>query len=325
MKKHGLYLPLFILVLLFLTGSSMDNNSVNKAGYIIVDGLKRTYLLHLPSSDFNHPLPIVLVLHGGGGKGGKMITLTYGGFDKLADKKGFMVVYPDGFDKNWNDGRSMSEANYETFKNDTDDTRFISALIDDLIKKYNADPKHVFVTGISNGAMMSYRLGCELSGKIAAIAPVAGNIPENFFPRCKPSSCIPVLAINGDADPLMPYNGGDVTGPFGRRKFGRVMSAKESVLFWVRNNGCSEDPVISQMPDKDPEDGTLVQKKMFSDGKNQSEVILYTIRNGGHTWPGGYQYLGKWIVGRTCMDMDATEVIWEFFEKHLNGDRLDSD
>jgi polyhydroxybutyrate depolymerase len=313
MKKNGLSLPVIILAFLFLTGFSVDNNSGNKAGYIIIDGLKRTYLLHLPSSDFNHPLPVVFVLHGGGGKGEKMIKLTFGGFDKLADKKGFLVVYPDGFEKNWNDGRSMTEADYDTFKNNTDDAGFISALIDELIKKYNADPKRVFVTGISNGAMMSYRLGCELSGKIAAIAPVAGNIPQNFFQRCKPTKPLSVLAINGDADPLMPYNGGEVTGPFGKRKFGRVMSANESVLFWVKNNGCALDPVITEVPDNDQNDGTHVQKKLFTSMKNLSEVILYTIKNGGHTWPGGYQYLGKWIVGRTCRDFDATEAIWDFF------------
>jgi polyhydroxybutyrate depolymerase len=316
MKKHGLNLPLLILILMFLSGFSGDNNSNgNKTGYIIIDGLRRTYILHIPSSGFNHLLPVVFVLHGGGGNGGKMIKLTYGGFDKLADKTGFIVVYPDGFEKNWNDGRSMSEANYDTFKNNTDDVGFISALIDDLIKKYNADAKRVFVTGISNGAMMSYRIGCELSGKIAAIAPVAGNIPENFINQCKPSKPVSVLAINGDTDPLVPFNGGDVTGPFGKRKFGRVLSAHESVMFWVKNNGCSPDPIIIDVPDKDPDDVTRVQKQQFINGRNNSEVILYTIKNGGHTWPGGYQYLGEWIVGRTCRDMNATEVIWEFFER----------
>jgi polyhydroxybutyrate depolymerase len=316
MKNHGLTLPLLIMVFLFLTGFSEGNSSNrNKAGYIIIDGLKRTYLLHIPSPDFNHPLPVVFVLHGGGGNGEKMIMLTYGGFDKLADKKGFIVVYPDGFEKNWNDGRNMSEASYETFKNNTDDAAFISALIDDLIKKYNADAKRVFVTGISNGAMMSYRLGCELSGKIAAIAPVSGNIPLNYVKQCSPSNPVSVLVINGDADPLMPYNGGEVTGPFGKRKFGMVLSVHESVMFWVKNNGCSPDPIITDMTDMDPDDATQVQKQQFINGSNNSEIILYTIRNGGHTWPGGYQYLGEWIIGRTCRDLNATEVIWEFFER----------
>ena len=317
MKNHELTIPLLILVSLILSGTSVNNNpDGNKAEHIIVNGLQRTYLIHTPVSDFNHPMPIVFVLHGGGGTGAKMIKLTYGGFNKLADNKGFIVVYPDGFEKNWNDGRSMAEANYETFKNNTDDAGFISALIDDLIKKYNADAKRVFVTGISNGAMMSYRLGCELSGKIAAIAPVAGNIPENFIKQCKPSNSVSVLAINGDSDPLVPFNGGDVTGPFGKRKLGKVLSAHESVMFWVKNNECSPDPIITDVPDKNPDDGTRVQKQQFINGRDNSEVILYSIKNGGHTWPGGYQYLGEWIVGRTCRDMNAAEVIWEFFERH---------
>jgi polyhydroxybutyrate depolymerase len=316
MKNYGFIFPLLILLLLFPAGFTGDNNPYgNKSGYILIDGLRRTYILHIPSSGFDHQLPVVFVLHGGGGNGGKMIKLTYGGFDRLADKKGFIVVYPDGFEKNWNDGRSMSEVNYETFKNNTDDVGFISALIDELIKKYKADMKRVFVTGISNGAMISYRLGCELSGKIAAIAPVAGSIPENFVKKCKPSNPVSVLAINGDEDPLMPYNGGEVTGPFGKRKFGRVLSVHESVMFWVKNNGCSADPIITDVQDNNPDDGTRVQKQQFINGRNNSEVILYTIKNGGHTWPGGYQYLGEWIVGRTCRDMNAAEVIWEFFER----------
>lgn len=316
MKNYSLTLTSIIL-LLFLTGFSVNNMSDgDKAGYIIINGLKRTYLIHTPAKDFNHPMPVVIVLHGGGGSGKNMTKLTCGGFDKLADNKGFIVVYPDGIDKHWNDGRNVSETGSETSENNIDDTGFISALIDDVIKKYNADSKRVFVTGISNGAMMSYRLGCELSGKITAIAPVAGNIPENFIPQCKPSKPVSVLAINGDADPLVPYEGGEVTGPFGKKKLGRVLSAHESVLFWVKNNGCQKDPIITDLADTDPDDGTRVQKQQFINGRDRSEVILYTIRYGGHTWPGGNQYLGKWIVGRTCRDMNATDVIWEFFEKH---------
>jgi polyhydroxybutyrate depolymerase len=315
MKKHNLIVQALILGILFLTGFSENMFSAdNRSGSLMVNGLKRTYIIHLPAT-VNTMMPLVIVLHGGGGKGKSMVKLTNSGFDKLSDKKGFIVVYPDGIDKHWNDDRNGSETGYVTHEKNIDDVGFISALIDELIKKYNIDSKRVYVTGMSNGAIMSYRLGCELSGKIAAIAPVAGNIPENLQ-NCRPSNPVPVLAINGDKDPLVPYDGGEVTGPFGKKKLGKVLSTHESILFWVKTNGCSSNPVVTDVPDNDRDDGTRVQKLQFMNDRNNCDVILYTIKGGGHTWPGGYQYLGEWIVGKTCRDIIATEVIWEFFEKH---------
>ena len=300
---------------MIFTGNNIS--SENRTESIIVDGLKRTYLIHIPSSiNVNEPLPLLIVLHGGGGNGKSMVKLTKGGFDRLSDKKGFIVVYPDGIDKHWNDGRNATETGYSTHEENTNDVAFIAALIDHLIKKFNADAKRVYVTGMSNGAMMSYRLGCELSGKIAAIAPVAGNIPKNLIQLCSPSCPVAVLAINSENDPLVPFTGGDVTGPFGRKKLGKVLSASESVMFWVKKNDCSPDPVVTDLPDNDPDDGTRVQRLQYLNGKNNPEVILYIIKGGGHTWPGGDQYLGEWIIGKTCRDINATEIIWDFFEKH---------
>jgi len=125
-------------------------------------------------------LPLVIVLHGGGGTGEDQVKLTEGGLNTLADKEGFIVVYPDGFDKHWNDGRSGEETGYRTQEENIDDVGFISSLISYFIKELNIDPKRVYVTGMSNGAMMSYRLACELTEKIAAVAPVAGNMPQNL-------------------------------------------------------------------------------------------------------------------------------------------------
>ena len=311
MKNNKLIVPALILGALLLSGFSGNKvSSEDRSGSIMVNGLSRTYKIHLPAPA-KTMMPLMIVLHGKGGEGKSMVKLTKSGFDKLSDRKGFIVVYPNGIDRHWNDGRNeLTDP-----KDNPDDVGFISALIDDLIKKYSADPKRVYVTGMSNGALLSYRLGCELSGKIAAIAPVAGNIPENLR-NCKPSNTVPLLAINSDKDPLVPYNGGDITGPFGKKKKGKVLSAHESVMFWVKNNGCSTNPVVTDLPDNDPHDGTQVQKEQFMNGRNNSEVILYTIKGGGHTWPGGYQYLGKWIIGKTCRDIVATDVIWEFFEKH---------
>lgn len=245
-----------------------------------------------------------------------MILITRKGFNKLADKDGFIVVYPDGIDLNWNDGRMDEEANDRAHRENIDDVGFISALIDSMISNYNIDPKRVYVTGISNGAIMSYRLACELTYKITAIAPVDGNIPLMLLPECSPSRSISVLAINNINDPLVPYDGGNIYGSIRRANLGKVLSVDESILFWVNWNKCSPNPVITEVPDRDLKDGTKVIRKQYLNGTEGTEVILFSIDGGGHTWPGGFQYLPVAIIGRTCRDFDANEVIWSFFKNH---------
>ena len=316
-RQNQIITSLLVVTALFLNFSNRTISETNNTDSIIVDGLKRSWLIHIPLSyDINKSVPLLIALHGGGGTGRNMETLTSGGFDRIANIKGFVVVYPDGIEKYWNDGRSIEETRYWVQRKNIDDVGFISALIDHLVNKMNIDPKRVYVTGMSNGAIMSYRLACELSGKIAAIAPVAGNIPQNLLLSCSPSRPVSVLAINGLDDPLVPFAGGDVTGPYGLKKLGKVLSAPESIKVWVKNNECLETPVITYEPDMKPQDGTRVRKEAYTNGKNNSEVILYAIEGGGHTWPGGYQYLGEKIVGKTSRDINADEVIWDFFEKH---------
>ena len=169
------------------------------------DGLERSFIVFIPSL-FNKSvqIPLVIVLHGRGTNGEAMNLVTRKGFDKLADKDGFIMVYPDGIELNWNDGRMDEEANDRAHKENIDDVGFISALIDFMIKDYNIDPKRVYVTGMSNGAIMAYRLACELSDKITAIAPVDGNIPYLLSSKCAPSRPVSVLAINNVNDPSGP-------------------------------------------------------------------------------------------------------------------------
>lgn len=280
---------------------------------IIFAGLERTYRLHIPPSyDKNKFMPLLIVLHGGGGTGERMEKLTQGGFNKLSDKEGFLVVYPDGIEKNWNDGRE--NVKYRAHREKIDDVGFISSLIEHLAVEHRIDKKRVYVTGISNGAMMSFRLGCELSEKIAAIAPVAGAMPENLPSRCSPSRQIPVLMVSNTEDRLVPWKGGDIR--FGRKTFGRALSVPETVKYWVTHNQCSSSPTISMEPDRDPNDGTRVRKELYNQCRKSSEVVLFAIEGGGHTWPGGHQYLPQWIVGKTSRDIDASGVIWNFFKNH---------
>lgn len=284
---------------------------------LVHDNLERTFHIHLPLLfDKSVPLPLVIALHGRGGNGESMILVTRKGFDILADNERFIVVYPDGIELNWNDGRMDEEANDRAHRENIDDVGFISALIDFMKEKYNIDLKRVYVTGISNGAILSYRLACELSNKICAIAPVDGNIPYMLSPDCSPSRPVSVLAINNLNDPLVPFEGGEVYGHFHRVMLGRLLSVDESIGFWVKQNKCSTTPVVNEEPDRDPKDGTRVMRKEYTNGDEQTEVILYTVDGGGHTWPGGFQYLPVWIIGKTSKDIDANEVIWSFFKNH---------
>ena len=294
------------------TSSSKNNNYSNSLTW---GGLKRTYLIHLPQHyNKNSQKSLVIVLHGGGGNGRGMIRLT--NFNNVADKEGFIVVYPDGIDKHWNDGREGSETSHKAHIDQIDDVGFISVLIDKLTVELNIDKRRVYVCGISNGAMMTYRLGCELTQKIAAIAAIAGNMPKSLV-CSKNLQQIPVLIISGTDDPLMPFNGGNITGPFGNKKLGQVLSLKETVVFWTKFNNCSLSPMFSYEPDKDPDDGTRVRKEIYRGDTNSSEVVVYIIEKGGHTWPGGYQYLPEKLIGKTSKDINATELIWDFFKTHL--------
>jgi polyhydroxybutyrate depolymerase len=315
-RKH-IFPSAFFVSLLLAEPPQNLGHGMDYTDSMIIGGSKRTWLIHFPETmDKTKPLPLLIALHGGGGTGHDMIRLTLGGFNTLADKNGFLVVYPDGIDKHWNDGRISDKPGHQADKRNNDDVGFISSLIDHLVKDLNADPKRVYVTGMSNGAIMSYRLACELSRKIAAIAPVAGNIPENLLHSCSPSMPVSVLAINSVNDPLVPFGGGYVTGPYGLRKLGKVLSASESVKFWADHDSCSKIPVTDYEPDGDPHDGTRIKREVYGNGENKTEVVLYSIEGGGHTWPGGYQYFNERIIGKTCRDMNANEVIWSFFDRH---------
>ena len=281
------------------------------------NNLERTYIIHIPQGhDKSAQVPLVLALHGRGTTAEGMVLITRRGFNYLADRDGFIVVYPNGIERNWNDGRMDEEANDRAHMENIDDVGFISALIDSMIEEYNVDPGRVYVTGMSNGALMAYRLACGLSFKIAAIAPVDGNMPSLLMSECSPSEPVSVLAINNVNDPLVPFEGGMIIGNYRKTKLGKVLSADKSIAFWVLHNQCSSEPVITREPDRDLKDGTQVTTKEYLNGIKGTEVILYIIDGGGHTWPGGLQYLPAWKIGKTSREFDANEVIWSFFKRH---------
>jgi polyhydroxybutyrate depolymerase len=274
-------------------------------------GLSRSYILYEPERRPAGPVPLIIVMHGGGGTASGMIRMTRKRFNVLADREGLLVVYPEGFDRHWNDFRV--DANDRAHNENVDDVGFISALIDLLVREKGADPRRVFATGISNGGFMSYRLACQLSDKIRAIAPVTAAMPVNPRGECAPGRPVPVLIMNGTKDPLVPYNGGEIRLLGVSRGFAK--STGETVNIWVKQNACSEKSSTVSLPDKSPEDDSTVEKTVYPSTGGIPCVTLYTIRGGGHTWPGGQQYLGKRLVGTANRDISGCDEIWDFFRQ----------
>jgi len=311
-QRIGFGIVLLLLIVLALPSLAFQQAKPSISKEIEVGNRKRTFLLHVPPSlPKDKPAALVMVFHGGGGTGAGTERLTR--FSDLADREGFLVVYPDGVSNNWYDGREVDLS--IAHKNKIDDVAFISAMIDAISKDHPVDPKRIYATGISNGGIFSHYLAALLSGRIAAIAPVVGGLADPFHQHFKPDRPVSVLIIQGKNDPLVPYDGGDIRGPLGGKR-GKIISTEAAVKTWAEHNGCDKEPVVSKLPDKDPKDGCTVLRSAWGNGKDKTEVVLYAIEGGGHTWPSGPQYLAEGIIGKVCRDFDGTEIIWEFFKNH---------
>jgi len=276
---------------------------------------ERSYGVYAPARLApSQKLPLVVALHGGGGKAASMRRISRNGFETLADAHGALVAYPQGVDKHWNDTRG--DLTRKAQRENIDDVAFLRAMVKEISGRYPVDPARVYATGISNGAMMSYALACGAADIFAAVAPVAGAMPEKLLAACDPSRPVPVLIISGTDDNLVHWEGGDVTGPFGKRKFGRVISVEKSRDFWLKNDACDLSKKTVSSRDEDAKDGTSLSREVYPSCAGGSAVELIRIEGGGHTWPGGRQYLGEWLVGKTSQELSACSEIWGFFLKH---------
>lgn len=267
-------------------------------------GLERTYHLTQPTNDV---APLVFVLHGGGGRGDLIARIT--GFDAWCQAHGFIGCFPDGIDKNWNDGRDLPERTAS--RENIDDVGFLTNLIDQI---QNVDRERVYIVGASNGAMLGYRAAIEQPKAFAAIASVIGQLPIPFAYEHQPTVPMPVLFMLGTEDPICPFEGGTLT--IQREKAGQVMSAAESVDYWLQANQCAAIPdetLIAQRTDDQPMN---VWRETYGGGLDDSEVVLYRVEGGGHTWPGGEQYAPEFLIGKTCRAFSATDHIGEFLLRH---------
>lgn len=272
-------------------------------------GLERNYLVHVPPKyDGRKLTPVVLVLHGGGSNAA--MTVRYTGLNDKADTAGFIAVYPNGTGRveralTWNAGNCCGYAQ----RHQIDDVAFVSALLDDLEKVARVDRRRIFATGISNGGMMSYRLAAELSDRIAAIAPVAGTLgTENV----KPKRPVSVLHFHGTDDKFLPFAGGRGAKSLTQTNFHPV---EQTLATWVKNNGCPVLPQTSKVPHV-AKDELRVTRRDYGPGRNGSEVVLYLIEGGGHTWPGRQPLIEIEFLGPSTGDISANDLMWSFFEKH---------
>jgi len=314
LNKNIFYcLCIFSLLIIFslLTYARSEKNTAPDeliSGVIEIDGLKRTYRVHLPQSyKKNNLYPLVLSLHGRFGNAKNQAKLS--GFNEISERENFIVVYPEGaavWKRGWSDGRGKIEVRGVLI----DDVKFIIKLLDKIENEFSIDRSRIYACGMSNGGFMSMRLACKLSNRVAAVAAVGATFGEDLANECQPERAVPVLIITGTEDPLVLYQGGVVE----QSDFnGRYFSAKDSILKWAEYNGCKKGPLKNDLPDTS-NDGTTVVKIKYSDCEDGSSVILYEIVNGGHTWPGGPQYIPERFVGRTSTDINASETIWGFFK-----------
>ena len=275
--------------------------------------MRRRYLVHLPES-YNETLqwPVVIMFHGGGGTAKSAISTTE--WTTKADKEGFIAVFPEGTSPNpslpgrfignpqsWNDG--SKRPTIRAAENGVNDIAYVSAMIDDLKKRYHVNHRQIYSTGFSNGASMSFRVGRELSSKIAAIAPVAGH---DWIDN-KPDRPVPLIFIVGAVDPLCPIEGGKVF--IGKKSFGEKPKIRKMLSKWVRLHGGQEQS--RQIFNKDQSKG-----EAFNRPGEFETVVLYIIGGHGHHWPGGKSLLGERFAGKNTSQLKATDVIWEFFKTH---------
>jgi polyhydroxybutyrate depolymerase len=270
--------------------------------FLMRDGGRRRYRVHVPPV-----VPIgaslVIQLHGGGGNGPGIDRVTR--FHHLADSERFVVVSPSGLEQRWNDGRHGVHPRGDA----VDDVGFLAAVIDCVAGWLPIDRRRVYVAGISNGAMMAARLAAEIPDRIAAVGQVAGTIAEDGPTWWHPDRPVPIIQFHGTADPILPYAGGAVR--MTRRDRvdrGRVLGVDEWAELLTAHNHAIGPLVATLQPD--------VTIRAWGGATRQNDVEFWCVAGGGHTWPGGPQYLPPAIIGSTTTTFDATAQLWRFFSAH---------
>lgn len=278
-----------------IASAAQPISSGNMQGGIIHRGRRRTYYLHIPKSyKEDRPLPLVLAFHGFGKQGKDMAAFT--GLSNLADRKGFIVVYPDAINKRWDVGDNPQPG--------VDDVSFANALITHLTQILAVDKQRIYATGLSDGGFLVQKIACQKPGQIAAFASVAASLPIQVKQTCQKSFPISMLMINGTADPFVPWQGGKP--PKVRIGINLALPAvPEAINFWRQHNACTSSREVKQLS------GTRVEVARYPHCKGGKEVVLVTLKGAGHIWPGG---------SGPSQFLSASVEIWDFFSRHSQKD-----
>ena len=301
------------LCCLLATGGLMSSQEAGAheapgAGEIAISHQGRQRSAHVyvpPAYTSAKPAPLVLVFHGGGGDAANAERTVQ--MQRLADLHGLIVVYPNGTgvlnDRllTWNAANCCGFA----MQQKVDDVAFVRELIASLKRRYAIDPKRIYATGLSNGGMMSYRLGCDLSDQIAAIAPVAAALNTD---ACVPQQPVSAVIIHGTADQHVLFDGGVNKKRFPGSKPRTDTSVEHAYTTWARITRCR--PAAAARLDRN------VVKTACVDGTHGAEVVLYAIEGQGHAWPGGKPGVRNGNVDPPSQQISASEVMIEFFLRH---------
>ncbi len=278
-------------------------------GTIRVGTLNRTYLLYVPARRNAAP-PLLVVFHGSMGSGRDVRVDTGYEFDRLADRDGFVVAYPDGYEGNWNDCRRA--ASFPARRLNIDDVGLFEALVSRLQSERNIDPTRVFVVGSSNGGHFVFRLALEHPDLIAGAAVFAASLPTRDNSDCtlrgRPP---PIMLVNGTSDPINPYEGGVVT-LFGFGNRGQVSSTLESANYFARAEGAT-GPLVARIPPQAESDRTWVERSVWRTGAT-SRVVLLTVRGGGHVVPQP-TYRPPRLLGQATTAINGPAEVWDFFRR----------
>ena len=283
-----------------------------RADTIDIGEVTRTYTAQLPDTK---PVPLVIVLHGNTQTGADMAEHT--SWPQVAKREGFGVVFPDGLNRAWADLRPNSKRAGRVPPDGTDDAAFIVRLAEEFIADGVADPKRIYVTGLSNGGAMTMAMVCVRADLFAAAASVIMNLTDESAGACHPSRPVPFLMMNGTADQLVPYQGGRGTSRFAVDGF---WSTDKTLEFWRRANGCeTKDAGVTDLEDRDKSDQTTVTR-IESNCPPGRDVVLYRVNDGGHRMPGGFPdarfpRVVNYLLGPQNQDIDGAETIWTFFKK----------
>jgi polyhydroxybutyrate depolymerase len=311
------------LFLLFL-GSSQSifaqNKEILEKDSLSIDGHYRLFEYYVPASLVNSA-SLVFVLHGSAGTINDARWQTNYEFEKLAKERNRqIIVYPQGYDRHWNDCRK--NASYKANQENIDDNSFFNQMIAYFSTKFNIDEQAVFVTGISNGGQMCYKLAYEMPEKIKGIAPFVANLPEDFNSDCTPKNvAISVMIINGTADPINPNDGGWVVLKQDSTR-GSVLSTAKSLEYWrgLLPEYAENEPI--KYDDYTLEDESSIEHYSYFSKKTGQKVELVKVINGGHVVPmkdtEDLPENAKKFIGNKNRDINSPKLILDFFESLVN-------